>query len=81
MAVVMIDVLAQDQPQVLFAGDQHLVQALSAGAGDPAVGDRVRPGARIGVWMIRTPIAVSTASNAAVKLTSRSRIKKLTLAS
>jgi hypothetical protein len=40
---VVIDVLAQDQPQVPFAGDQHPVQALAAGAGDPSFGDRVIP--------------------------------------
>jgi hypothetical protein len=33
---VMIGVLTKDQPQVPFAGDQHLVQALSAGAAHPA---------------------------------------------
>jgi hypothetical protein len=36
-----IGVLAQDQPQVPFAGDEHPVQALAAGAGDPPLGDRV----------------------------------------
>jgi hypothetical protein len=30
--VVMIDIFAQDQPQVPFTGDQHPVQALAAGA-------------------------------------------------
>jgi hypothetical protein len=40
--IVMIDVLAQDQRQVPFAGDQHLVQALSPGTGNPALRDRVR---------------------------------------
>jgi hypothetical protein len=37
-----VDVLAQDQPQVPFAGDQHPVQALTAGTGDPSFGNRVR---------------------------------------
>ena len=32
-------------------------------------------GARIGVWMIRTPSAVNTVSNAAVNSASRSRIR------
>jgi hypothetical protein len=32
MSVVMIGVLTKDQPQVPFVGDQHLVQALPAGA-------------------------------------------------
>ena len=34
--VVMTGVLAEYQPQVPLAGDQHPVQALTAGAGDPA---------------------------------------------
>jgi hypothetical protein len=40
--VVVIDVFAQDQPQVPFAGDQHPVQALAPCTGDPAFGGRVR---------------------------------------
>lgn len=40
--VVMIGVLTGDQSQVPFAGNQHPVQALEAGAGDSAFGDRVR---------------------------------------
>ena len=40
--ILLIDVLAQDQPQVPFAGDQHPVQALAAGTGNPALRDRVR---------------------------------------
>ena len=43
MRVVVIDVLAEDQPQVPFAGDQHPVQALAADAGDPPFGNRVAP--------------------------------------
>ncbi len=43
MLIVVIGILAEDQPQVPFAGDQHPVQALAAGAGDPPFGDRVRP--------------------------------------
>ena len=43
MRIVVIDILTGDQPQVPFAGDQHLVQALAAGTGDPAFGYRVRP--------------------------------------
>ena len=41
VGVVVTGVLAEDQPQVPVAGDQHPVQALAAGAGDPAFGDRV----------------------------------------
>jgi len=43
MSVVVIDVFAQDHPQVPFAGDQHPVQALAAGAGDPPFGERIAP--------------------------------------
>src|SRR5690348_4096688 len=39
VAVVVIGVLTQDQPQVPAAGDQHPVQALAAGTGDPPFGD------------------------------------------
>ena len=51
MNVIVLDVLAQDQPRVPLAGDQHPVQALAAGAGNPPLRDRVRarrPGARRG---------------------------------
>jgi len=69
--VVVIDVLAQDQSQVPFAGDQHPVQALAPGAGDPTFGNRVHQGRPGGGLIIRTPMAVNTASNAAVNLASR----------
>jgi hypothetical protein len=61
MDVVMTDVFAQDQPQVPFTGDRHPVQALMAGAGDPALRDRVRTWRLDRVLMIRPPIAVNTA--------------------
>ena len=35
--VVMVGVLADDQPQVPLAGDQHPVQALAAGTAHPSV--------------------------------------------
>jgi hypothetical protein len=34
----MVGVLAEDKPQVPFAGDQHPVQALATGTDDPAFG-------------------------------------------
>ena len=43
MGVVMVGVLAEDQLQVPFAGDQHSVQALAAGTGDPAFGYGIAP--------------------------------------
>ena len=42
--VVVAGVLAEDQPQVPSAGDQHPVQALAPGAGHPAFRDRIRAG-------------------------------------
>jgi len=42
MQVVMVGVLAEDQPQVSLAGDQHPVQALAPGAGNPSLRDRIR---------------------------------------
>jgi hypothetical protein len=42
MHVVMIDVLIKNQSQVPLAGDQHPVQELAPGAGDPAFRDRAR---------------------------------------
>jgi hypothetical protein len=41
VGVVVIDVLV-DQPEMTFADDQHPVQALAAGTGDPAFRNRVR---------------------------------------
>ena len=43
MDVVVAGVLAQDKPQVPFAGDQHPVQAFTADTSDPALRDRVAP--------------------------------------
>src|SRR5204862_3635437 len=42
--VVVVGVLAEDQPRVAFTGYQHPVQALAAHAGDPSFSDRVRAG-------------------------------------
>jgi hypothetical protein len=41
--VEVIDVLAEDQPQMPLTGDQHLVQALPSRAGNTALSDSVRP--------------------------------------
>ena len=78
MSVVMIGVLTKDQPQVPFVGDQHLVQALSAGAAHPALRDRVRPRRPDG--RLDDPHAgrgEHPPSNTVVNLASRSRIKNL----
>ena len=80
VGVVVIGVLAGDEPQMAFTSDQHPVQAFAAGAADPAFGDRVRRGACTGVLMMRTPTAANTASKAAVNLASRSRMRNLRVA-
>jgi hypothetical protein len=41
VGVVVIGVLAEDEPQMPFTSDQQLVQAFAAGAADPAFGNRV----------------------------------------
>ena len=45
---VVIGVLIEDRPRMPFAGDQHRVRALAAGAGDLACGDHVRARRRDG---------------------------------
>jgi hypothetical protein len=75
VSVVAIDVLAGNEPEMPFAGDQHPVQALAAALAIHLSAIAFAQGARTGVLMIRTPAAVSTASNAAVNLASRSRIR------
>ena len=41
--IVVIGVLAKDQPQMPFTGDQQTIQALAAGTAYPAFGDRIAP--------------------------------------
>jgi hypothetical protein len=67
MAVVVALVLAEHGGGVPLVDDQDAVQDF-ADAADEAFGDRVGPRRRTGVLMMRTPIAVNTASNAAVNL-------------
>jgi len=66
VGLVVADVLAEYQPQVPFAGDQHPVQAIVAGAGNPSLRSRSRA-ARTSVLMIRTLIAVNITSNAVTR--------------
>jgi hypothetical protein len=78
--VVVPGVLSQDDPQVAFAEDQHPVGDLRPGGEHEPFGVAFARGASTGVLMMRTPVAVNTASNAAVNLVSRSRIRNLSLA-
>jgi hypothetical protein len=41
--VGVIDVLAENEPEMPFTRDQYPVQAHAAGTGDPPLGDRVAP--------------------------------------
>jgi hypothetical protein len=41
MRIAVIGVLAEDQPQVPFASDQHPVQALAASTAHPPFRDRI----------------------------------------
>ena len=52
VGIVMIDVLGDYQLQVAFGGDHHPVQALAAGAGNPAFRDRTDPSVAVrgGEW-------------------------------
>ena len=68
-------VLAQHCGEVVWSGDQEVVEAFPAERADEAFRDRVARGARIGVRMIRMSVPVKTASKAAVNLLSRSRIR------
>jgi hypothetical protein len=78
VGVVVIGIFTEDQPQVPFTGDQHPVQALTVGTGNPPFRDRVRTGCLNGRLDDPHTRAVKTASNAMVNLVSRSRIKNLT---
>ena len=76
--IVVIGVLAEDQAQVPFAGDQYPVQALAGALPTQRSAIAFARGARTGDLMIRRPAAANTASNAAVNLASRSRIRNFT---
>ena len=60
-----------------FPEDQHAVQELPAQGTDEALADRVHPRAWTAVRKILVPAAWKTASNEAVKLDPRSRIRNL----
>ena len=70
----MLDRLAEHDLEA-WSGDPEVVEAFPAQGADEAVRDRVRPGRRAGIRMIRMSAPTKTASNAAVNLLSRSRIR------
>jgi hypothetical protein len=72
MLVIVIDVLAQDQPKVPLAGDQHQSRHSQRPLAIQRSAIAFARGVRTGVLTIRTPMAVHTASNAVVNLASRS---------
>ena len=74
--VVVAFELVQHGCGVSLVDDQEAVEEFAADRPDKALGDRIRPrGAGTGVLMILTSMAVKTASNAAVNLLSRSRMR------
>ena len=64
--VVVIDVLAENEPEMPLARDQHLIQASRRALPTQRSAIAFARGARTGALMIRMPAAVNTASNAAV---------------
>jgi hypothetical protein len=78
VGVVVVDVDREDEVELAAVDDQDPVEELPAEAADPSLGDRVRSGrAGTGVRTIWMPSALNTASNGAVNLLSRSRIRYL----
>jgi hypothetical protein len=75
MAVVVVRVLAENGGGVPLVDDEDSVEELAADGADEPFGDRVGRGGRTGVRMMRMSVAVKTASNAAVNLASRSRMR------
>ena len=76
MGVVVPEVGHQDGGQVAVAEDENPVGTFTADSADPAFGDGVGAGARIGVRMIAICSEVNTVSKPATNLLSRSRITK-----
>jgi hypothetical protein len=70
---VMADVGPEHPLEVMTTVDQDVVQAFSPYGPHEPLGERVRPSARIGVRMIRTPSVWTTSSNGPETLASRSR--------
>jgi hypothetical protein len=78
MAVVVLDLKLQDAKKLPPPGDQKVVQALLAYGANPALGDGVGVGGRIGVRMTSAPTACQMSSKARVNLLSRSWIRTRT---
>jgi hypothetical protein len=78
MAVVVVEVLGENDLEVAATEDEQTVQALPADVANESSATALARGARTGVLMIRMPSAAKTASKAEVNFASRSRIKNLT---
>jgi hypothetical protein len=68
--VVVVLVLAKHGCGMPLDDDEDPVEELAADAADDASAIALAPGARNGVWMMRTSMAVNKASKAAVNLAS-----------
>ncbi len=75
MLVVVLHVLGQNPPEVRFAVDQEVVEAVAPQRSHMSLRKRIRLGDRTGVLMTRAPLPTSTWSNAAANLLSRSRMR------
>jgi hypothetical protein len=73
--VVVTEVLVEDRLEMSSGDDEEMVEALFPYGPYPALRDRVRPGDLTGMRMVSTPIEANTASELAVNLVSRSRMR------
>ena len=74
LAVVVVGVDANDVPEVAAVQDQQPVETLGADRSDEPLSDRVRLGARTGVFRIRMSSLRKPSSKGPLYLLSRSRI-------
>ena len=75
VGVEVLDILAQDDVEVAWSGDQDVIEAFPAQRADDRSPIAFARGAWGGVRMIRMSAPAKTASNAVVNLLSRSRIR------
>jgi len=74
-AVVMLEVVAEEPPQVPFVEDNDLVQALSANAADHSLDERVLPGTARGSEHSSMPMRSTRVRKDGPYTRSRSRIR------
>jgi hypothetical protein len=75
IVVEVLDVLAQDAPQVRLVQDQEVIEALAPGAAREALADGVLPGGAVAVRSSVDTGRAATRANAGPYLLSRSRMR------